>query len=299
MPRTKTASRIDAQPSLNFLVCGTVRNAEKSLSRDVHRIRKSIGRHGVVHFFIVESDSSDGTVRELGELSKTLANFKFRSLGQLENKFPDRIERLAYCRNTYLEHLEAHTGYDFLVVADLDGLNSALSGKSFSAIDWGGTWDAIFANQLGPYYDLLALRHPLWCHVDPFKIKHFWSEIGLSERSSGMAAIVSRMIKIPKTASPIRVESAFGGLGIYRTSSLAKGTRYCAADLNGLPASEHVSLNQSLTRAGGSLYIYPGLINAKYTEHTYKLNPLRTAVRWSLWPAFRVLRRQDSLPLIF
>lgn len=282
-----------------LLICGTVRNGQFSIATDIHLLEKSLRNFGEIHFFVVESDSTDGTVRALEQLSSTIDNFAFTTLGNLEQDIPDRIERLAFCRNEYLKYLEAAEEYDFLVVADLDGLNTRLTSKSFSSVDWDGSWDALFANQLGPYYDLLALRHPLWCHTDPFAIKRHWVELGLSDRSAGMAAIVSRMIQIPIKSPPVKVESAFGGLGVYRVASLSEDVRYNSRDMAGNPASEHVAFNQALGKKGAELFILPSLINASFTEHTYKLSLPRTIIRWAIWPVMRALQKVGSNPLTY
>lgn len=282
-----------------FLICGTVRNSQFNIAKDIQRLEKSLRNFGEVNFFVVESDSTDGTVIALEQLSSTSENFAFTTLGNLEQDIPDRIERLAFCRNEYLKYLETAHGFDFLVVADLDGLNARLSSDSFSSIVWDDSWDALFANQLGPYYDLLALRHPLWCHTDPFAIKRHWIELGLSDRSAGMAAIVSRMIQIPIKSPPIRVESAFGGLGVYRVTSLSADARYNSRDMEGNPASEHVAFNQALGKKGAQLFILPSLINARFTEHTYKLNLPRTILRWAIWPMMRAFQKVGSTPLTY
>lgn len=282
-----------------FLICGTVRNSQSNIAKDVNRLEKSLRKFGEVYFFVVESDSKDRTVLELEKLSEDRKNFAFASLGNLERDIPDRIERLAFCRNEYLKYLETAGDFNFLVVADLDGLNSRLSSESFDAIEWGGSWDALFANQAGPYYDLLALRHPLWCHTDPFAIKRHWVELGLTERSAGMAAIVSRMIQVPEKSPPIRVDSAFGGLAVYRVSSLSSDIRYSAQDIGGNPASEHVAFNQALGSKGGQLFILPSLINAGLTEHTYQLGLNRTMLRWAIWPIMRALRKVGANPLTY
>jgi hypothetical protein len=62
-------------------------------------------------FFVVESDSSDGTAEALARLSASNDNFRFTSLGNLSEVFRKRTERIAVCRNRYLEELQGHPDY--------------------------------------------------------------------------------------------------------------------------------------------------------------------------------------------
>ena len=82
------------------------------------------------------------------------------------------------------------------------------------------------------------------------------------------------MIRVEADADWIPVRSAFGGLGIYRRSSL-QSRRYSHLDEFGRVCCEHVPLNLDLSRDGGRLYINPTLINSGFNEHSrqVKLRP--------------------------
>jgi hypothetical protein len=59
------------------------------------------------HWLVIESDSWDD-LKVLNEIAKGDPFFRYRSLGRLESKWPLRSERLAICRNQYLEEIEGN-----------------------------------------------------------------------------------------------------------------------------------------------------------------------------------------------
>jgi hypothetical protein len=207
----------------------------------------------------------------------------------MEDKIPNRLQRLAYCRNKYLEWLrESSIDVDFVLVIDLDRLNRKLIWKSIeSVLSSGIPWDVAFANQTKLYYDLFALRHSTWNHQNPFKYKTFLLGLGYSEFESGRRAISQRMLKIDRRKSPIKVVSAFGGAAIYRRNCLNSGS-YHFLDQNLEETCEHVPLHEELCRQGKNLYIFPSFINAKWTEHTWKQATLLKALRLPLRSAARL-----------
>ena len=76
-------------------------------------------------------------------------------------------------------------------------------------------WDVFTANQSARYYDLLALRHPLWS-PNNWLIESAWFSQFLGKSKAQRHSMTDRMIKIPVNLPPIPVDSAFGGLAIYR-----------------------------------------------------------------------------------
>ncbi|QSA95592.1 FkbM family methyltransferase [Methylococcus sp. EFPC2] len=88
--------------------------------------------------------------------------------------------------------------------------------------------------------------------------------------------IYSRQIPISTGHAPIPVQSAFGGLAIYRLAS-ALPCDYLGLDADGLETCEHVSFNTKIAERG-PLYIYPSLRNRAPQEHlSAKWQPLEDA----------------------
>ncbi|MGE4220318.1 MAG: hypothetical protein AB7G39_12805 [Alphaproteobacteria bacterium] len=264
-----------------FLVVGLVRNCERSLGRDVERLRTALGDVRALHWFLVESDSTDRTVRILESLRATVGNFDFRSLGDLTGVHPRRTERLAFCRNVYAKAIrdsETLRDIDYVIVADFDGINAAVTpGALASCWDTRIDWDMCAANQAGPYYDIWALRHETWSPNDCWEQYRFLNRFNGKTERNIWSAVYAKMITIPGDHAWIEVDSAFGGLAIYR-KSLFQNAEYEGVSENGEEICEHVSLHSSMRKSGAKMFINPRLINSGYNEHSRVLRPARRIV---------------------
>ena len=254
----------------NFLVVGTANNCEKLLKKSISNIKLSIGKVKKVHFLIIESDSQDNTVNLLDELTKDFENFRFISLGtQLEN-YPIKSDRIAYARNVYVREINENKIYkdiNYIVVADLDEINHYLNDKSFNSCWDRDDWDMCSANQVGPYYDMYALRHPKWMPYD-YKIKHEKLKRQYPNYKNHLNDILYSKIKtISKDHKWISVDSSFGGLAIYKKDCFNLN-KYIGINENGDEICEHVEFNLNLKKKGKNLFINPKLINSIFTEHT-------------------------------
>jgi hypothetical protein len=252
-----------------MLVVGVARNCEKTIEKDVLRLFESLKNSKTLSWFVVESDSSDKTVGALRDLEGKIPRFRFRSLGSLRQAMPLRTQRIAHCRNLYLEELRSNPLYadvDYVVVADLDGVNKLLTEACVASCWTRSEWDVCTANQLGPYYDIWALRHPLWSPNDCFKQYDFFVAHRVRKRAAFRLAVRSRMIVIGPMDDWIEVDSAFGGLAIYRRQVLS-GAKYTGLDDTGREICEHVSLNSHLRSSGHRIFINPQLVNANRTDH--------------------------------
>ncbi len=252
-----------------FLVVGLVKNCSKTVNLDVFRLLKALDFSESVSFLLIESDSSDSTLNELEHLKNSISNFEYISLGNLAERFSIRTERLAYCRNVYLDIIKYDYKYkniDFIVVADFDGINNLICKASFAACFSKSNWDVCTSNQLGPYYDIWALRHSLWCPNDVWSEYEFLCKFTRNKRDALETTIYSKMIIIPPSSDWISVKSAFGGLAIYKKNILSKA-RYCGLDFNRNPVCEHVPFNTTLIEQGYRIFINPALINSGFNEH--------------------------------
>ena len=255
--------------SSKVLIVGLARNCEDVIEREVLKINSAFAEAKNVNWLVIESDSDDGTLMTLKKLSKN-GSFEFLTLGNLQKQYPKRTERISRCRNLYLKELRTNTKYndiDYVVVADLDGVNSELTATAVNSCwDLSVDWDACFANQSAPYYDIWALRHDLWSPTDCFEQQAFLSELKVDDFYNRFTSILSKMIFIPKDAALIRVKSAFGGLGIYRKQCLLNGD-YVGVTDNGDQVCEHVNFHLNHMK-DANLYIVPSLINCGWNEHS-------------------------------
>jgi glycosyltransferase involved in cell wall biosynthesis len=260
----------------NFLIVGLVRNCADSIDADICRLQSVFCEFKNVSWLLVESDSSDNTLSKLNELANKVDHFKFVSLGDLRNDLPIRTQRLAFCRNKYLEEFRTNSLYesiDYVALVDLDGINNVLSKDALMSCWENDGWDVCTANQAGPYYDIWALRHAEWSPNDCYKARDFLVKTGVSYFSATIRSVYSKMIRISPKSDWIAVSSAFGGFAIYKRSALDKGF-YVGLDNEGFEVCEHVGMHQQMIDRGLKIFINPKMINATYTEHTIYLNPL-------------------------
>jgi len=257
----------------SFVVAGLTRNGAKNIRSEVERLECAVGKVKELNWLIIESDSEDGTPAVLEQLKSEKKNFRFISLGRLRNEKPLRTDRISFCRNTYLQEIKDNEKYshiDYIIVADLDNLNTHLNHESFSSCWNRDDWGMCAANQNGPYYDIWALRHKIWNPDDCWKQFNFFNSFNHNYSKSFLSAIVSKMIKIPIDSDWIEVDSAFGGLAIYQKDCFISG-KYKGVDSNGNQVCEHVYFHKQLRKNNYKLFINPKLINANYTEHTKML----------------------------
>jgi hypothetical protein len=233
-------------------------------------------------YVFLESDSYDDTLDVLRQFDiKHQCGF-VRSYGTLRKRYPARCDRLAFLRNACLRLLEDSGGldrFDHCVVLDMDDVNHDLDSERLLQLlsEGGDDWGGLFANQSERYYDIWALRHPEWspddCHA---RVRN--RPQGMSEREATRRFIEARMIRVPPEAERIEVESAFGGLGVYKSAFL-KGCSYSGRDQNGEAVCEHVPFNAHVRANGGTLFVEPSLINGR-GDRQHKASWARRAEFW-------------------
>lgn len=284
----------------DILVVGTVSNVSKSINQEIYRIKKALSDVRKVSFYLVESDSTDSTVHELSLLKLALDNFDFLSLGSLKETIPDRLDRIRFCRNKYIDFIrscERDNYPEYTIVADLDGMNTAISKigvrSCFKRLDW----DVVTANQTFGYYDILALRKDSWQEVDwteeyesakeslVFNITNHFKVMRKFRRFMHLdrlkhKLLYSKMKRIKKNSSWISVNSAFGGLAIYKTEIFHK---YDYEKEFHSFETDHVSLNRKIVRGGGRIFINPMLINTHFNEYNFNRIFLFRVIRNLIW----------------
>ncbi len=260
----------------NALVVGVARNCGETITEEYNRLKNALTRFKTVHFYIVESDSSDNTIDQLKSLKESNSNFEYISLGSLKSQIPKRTDRISYCRNQYLKELKDNDRYkdiQYVIIADLDGVNNLISKQAINSCWQLEDWDVCTSNQKGLYYDIYALRHPLLNPVDWHKIYMYYTrELGIGSIEAKNMALYSKMFQIAPSTKPILVQSAFGGFAIYKKEALLD-TKYIGLDEHGNEICEHVTLHKQITDKGFKIYINPKLINCESpVEHTELFN---------------------------
>jgi hypothetical protein len=150
---------------------------------------------------------------------------------------------------------------DFVVVADVDGVNSGLTRSSVIS-NWSNSeWDMVAANQRRDYYDVWALRLKDVCPNDCWEDFENFCKI-MPKKKAFILSVKSKMKSFIGAKGFVRVDSAFGGIAIYK-SSIYFDSEYRGMSEKGIPICEHVPFNSNLVENGARLFINPEFINSE------------------------------------
>ena len=243
-----------------IIICSTIRNVEKDLENFFQKIDEITLNFQEYFIILVQSNSNDNTIVEA---NKYLSSRR----GTLINKDLDinlyRTERLEACRNEYLNYIRNYkilSNYDYLLVMDADSMNNSLKFKSLEkSINSEINWNAIFANQRFIYYDIWTLRIKNYIEFDCFqKIKK--ESIDKKNLKNIFYNFFTYFFYLNKHFKErfIKVDSAFGGLGIYKLKKILEFTY----DSKMGAQCEHVGINEKLNKKYGNLYIDKKLVNS-------------------------------------
>jgi len=257
----------------SFLIVGTVRNCQDTISEEVHRLKKIFDGSVSVYWLLIESDSVDDTEASLRGLKLEVPFFDYISMGQLSYKYPQRARRIAVCRDVYVNEIRTRPEYlsiDYVVVADLDGMCRQITPESVQSCWIKQDWMACFANQPKGYYDLWALRHNYWSPRDPYRTFNCLVNLGVNSAKAYKISMIDKILKIKPGSKWIAVESAFGGLGIYRYEAFMMADYSVDGDYPH-DTCEHVTFNRKLKGQPAKLYINPALVNVYRSSHVFQM----------------------------
>jgi len=262
-----------------ILLAGPIRNVEHVIQNEVETLMASLGNFKEIYCFVVESDSSDNTVKKLESLQGIINNFSYVSVGNLVDKYPRRTDRIALCRNLIIDAVNSNPQFsdiDYIAMADLDGMNALVTPEKIAQCwELDEPWDVITANQLGEYYDIWGLSHPFWNPMDCWEQKRQLENI-LGNDMAQNIAVTCKQSPIDPRADLIEVDSAFGGLGIYTREAFLAG-RYAGIDelAGGIDVADHIPFHRDLRQKGYRIFINPALINCdKSTRDLIENKPL-------------------------
>jgi len=233
--------------------------------------------HPESKFLFITNDSTDTTPAILDEFAASFPSgiVKIYKLDGLQSKKPSRTDRLAFCRNMFLNHIQSnHPDYDYMLLADLDDTTANFDPQRirtcFDVSQTPAQWDALTAAAKPAYYDIWALRSShLGLTYDCWDAIRHEMRKGLTQTQAIQKHIDVWRIPHETMTEPMEVESAFGGVGIYRISS-TRGCQYrgIATECSlGEPAPyclreicEHVPFHQQMReRNGARIWIFPPL----------------------------------------
>jgi hypothetical protein len=222
---------------MSIIVCGCTKNSASYIYKHLELLYDIQNNNDIrvssFSLLVYENNSTDNTVEVLENFKKTHPLFNYISE---TNNIVHRSQAIAHGRNTLLQYVQK---YEYMIMVDLDDVISTFKSSQIKYLFENKEWDALFANCIGKYYDIWALRiYPdIWKKTNPFKMIDYdcWDMARLYTRK----IISIHQITIPTNTPLIPVSSAFGGFGIYRVSKI-KDCRY-----NGTKC-EHVHFHKEM-----------------------------------------------------
>jgi len=282
---------------LKVVFAGCARNCSNFLPKVLDNIEFYSSFFSESYMIIVENGSTDKT-KEILKNNQNKKNF-FLFEDDL-NKLPYRGQRLEKARNLIIETIKKNTNLiscDLFIMLDLDDIGTYRIEKknildSVKFLFSKEKIAAVFANQLGTYYDMWTLRDQKYCKND------FWAEVlqFLMKNKNANEKILKsnfeeakkniidkKTYSFEKNHPPIQVDSAFGGFGIYKMKNVLnnvnkyKGTqsiKVISKDEKKTQLKyqkcEHVNFNQGLVEQNLNLYILPYLLNRGYEKQFFR-----------------------------
>lgn len=243
---------------------GLTRNCAHALRRILGRIAAFADDLEDWGYVFLESDSTDDTLPILKSFDAEHRRGIVEGLPPLQKTMPKRTERIAYLRNRALDLVwrDPRLGaFDFAIVMDMDDANEIFPRDALldHMRGWPEDRAAVFANQSEVYYDIWAFRHPDLSPDDSWeRVRN--RPFGMSKKQAKTAFIARRQAPLPRDAGLIEVDSAFGGLGLYRLPAI-RDCRYVGLDEQGNLLCEHVAFHRQVRQKGYRLFIDTAMIN--------------------------------------
>lgn len=241
---------INSLKSINIIFCCTVRNIESYVVNGLNNIDLCGKKFNDYAVIIYENDSNDKTRELLNKYKKNNYYYIFED-NVTESR---RTMRIANGRNKILDKIKEinkDNYYQYMVMLDLDDIND--SGTFVNSIDTCfkyNNWDVLTGNQSDKYYDLWALRKNGDMDYDCWKIIK-----ELEPHPDNEYAYVIGKHKVYLPNQLLSVDSAFGGIAIYKLSSIPDECRYIGEYEDGDELCEHVEFNKCIKKNGGKIYI--------------------------------------------
>ena len=282
---------------LKVVFAGCARDCSKFLPKTLENIRYYSSFFKQSYTVIVENGSVD-TTKEILKNNK-IQNDNFLFCDQF-NQLPTRGQRLESSRNLIIETIKQNENLkssELFIMLDLDDMGTYRIDDQdfFNALNFLFSKEdvaAVFANQLGTYYDIWTLRDNKYCKDD------FWVEVfkflminknsheQLSKKNFEdvkKKVINKKMYSFNRSDPPISVSSAFGGFGIYKMQNVLKNdNKYVGLQTVEIDTKdkkkfkiqyqkcEHVNFNEGLVKQNKKLFILPFLINHKFENLDFK-----------------------------
>jgi len=216
---------------MNIVIAGLAKNCHDNYKKNIEFLidfKEAYKESLEISILVIENDSKDDTKKIIKKFSENKFIHDY-CLDGLDKKLTNRIERITFCRNYLLEkltNLYSDTENYIYISADFDiDLFSKTPKETFfqilNKINNQNEVTAIFPNTTPYYYDIHALRKRGWNTVDSWKRYNQISKyVPIGKFFLRYVYIYRKQRKIKTKKTFIDVDSAFGGIGIYKLNKL-------------------------------------------------------------------------------
>lgn len=246
------------------LIVGTTHSMSKKLELDLLKIVNNLDAILPTTALIIDSESGHPSLSTQVNLLNLDSRIEYLRVKQEILPINSDESKSRALRNIYVNAIRENPAYvncELIVVVNLEGSIVAITDSAFRlALDSAFQWDMLAANQIGKYRDIESLRHEFWSpnnSIDEFR----WFRSFMNEKKAWDRTVARRLIRISKRNPPIPVDSAFGGLCIYKRWIFEKFD-YSHDGKVADNENSHVTLNRKAKAGGAQIYIHPALINS-------------------------------------
>lgn len=239
------------QDDLKVYFCGISKNCINNIEKNLIFLdafnKKSSFDTKII---IVDSDSVDGTKEIISNYVKENKEIEFINFDLKKDNIENRIERIAKSRNECLKQIDNFNKETVYIPLDLDidlfaNTNLEEIEKLINKAIYFKKNNAIFPFSTPFYYDIFALRAENWVKINSqYWVTRLKKYLKFGSFFFNYFFIFRHQIRKNDIKSDtIKVESAFGGMGIYYFRFYPKNLKYKISSKYPLDISEHIIFN--------------------------------------------------------
>jgi hypothetical protein len=239
----------DFLSSKNIAIVGLARNVANTIADSISQLVSFAQNAKDYKIVIFENDSEDNTIEKIEYMKQYNTNIislheKYNRpvFGQVQDM--QRTMFLAEYRNALKDYVRNHlSSYDFIIVSDMDFLDFSQLG-CYNSFGWMSQHENVVDAIAGNSYEYKNLNSPdrksLW-NYDSWAFRYtWWNQLPvLDSISYNNSMMWFGFFIMPVGSDLIPVNSAFGGMTIYKTHHFIQGI-YDGYDC------EHVCFHHSL-----------------------------------------------------